>query len=238
MENKDISQIALEKIKESGIKPISKNVFNLKRVIFWSLVGFSVLVGAVSFSITCSILFSNDWYLYNKLGFGYIFKSLPYFWLICMLLFTLLGEFYYRKTLFGYRHRIVIIVGTYIILTTIFGIFLHLFKVGEVVEQTIFENVSVYRGIMFNRSEVWLNPEEGLLSGKIIGISGNVIKIIDLDNNVWSINTDDAFIRKNAKVEIGEIIKIIGDQDGTVFTAEEIRPWIGNRLNHNCCTVR
>ncbi len=238
-ENKDISQIALERIKDSGIKPISKNVFNLKKVLFWSLVGFAVLVGAVSFSITLSILFNNDWYLYNKFGFGFILKSLPYFWVGCLLLFTILGEFYYRKTLLGYRHRMITIVGIYIILTVIFGSILHLFGVGEVIEQSISNNVPIYNVLTFDRNGFWLQPDEGLLFGKIINKEGNIIKIVDTNSVIWNIDIGSAVIYKQTPIEIGGIIKIIGDKkdNKTVFNAEEIYP-AGNGINEDCCIVR
>jgi hypothetical protein len=238
MENKNISQIALEKIKESGIKPISKNVFNLRKVLFWSFVGFAVLVGTVSFAITLSILFSNDWYLYNKFGFGFILKSLPYFWLVCLLLFTLLGEFYYRKTLLGHRHRVMTIIGIYIILTVILGSILHLFGLGEIIEKSLSRNVPVYHIVVFDRNGFWSQPDEGLLYGKLIEVNGNAIKLVDSNNTVWNINIDSALIDKKVKIEVGEIIKIVGDQDDdTIFNADEIHP-IGNSVNRDCCTVR
>ena len=80
----------------------------------------------------------------------------------------------------------------------------------------------------------------GLLSGKIIEVNGNQIKIIDLNNNVWVINTNNASITKQAEIEIGKVIKIMGDNDNDndgVFSADEIRPWVGI-LNHSCCVVR
>jgi len=236
-ENKDISQIALERIKESGIKPISKNVFNLKRVLFWSLVGFSVVIGVISFSSTLSILFHNDWYLYNKLGFGFIFKSLPYFWFIFLVIFAGLGEFYYRKTLFGYRHRMILIVGVYVSVTIFFGFILHLVGMGERIEQSLFENVPMYHFVVFDRDEFWSNPKEGFISGRIISTAGDSITIVDLNSNIWIIKTSNVFIRGRVKIEKGEAIKIIGDIDNNIFIAEEIRPWVG-RSNENCCIAR
>lgn len=224
-ENKDISQIVLQRIKDSGIKPISKNVFNLKSVLFWSLIGISLVIGAISFSVTLSILFSNDWYLYNKLGFSFILKTLPYFWVVCLLLFTILGELYYRKTLLGYRHRVTTIVGMYIVLTVISGSVLNIIGVGEVIEQSLFENVPVYHVIMFDRNEIWSHPEQGLLSAKIIDIGDKVIKAIDSNNVIWNINIDNISVEAKTQFKIGEIIKIVGDQDGDVdgtFNAYEI----------------
>ena len=239
-ENKDISQIALEKIKESGIKPISKKIFSVKRVLFWSLVGFAILVGVVSFSITLSLLFNNDWYLYNKFGFGFILKSLPYFWFICLVLFSILGEFYYRKTLFGYRHRMITVVGIYVIITVSLGTILHLLGIGEIIEQSISDNVPVYKVIMFDKNEFWSHPDRGLLSGRIIEVKDNKIKIIDFNNNIWIIDAHNATVLEQAKLEMGKIIEIVGDNDNDddgIFKADEIRPWFGV-VNQNCCTLR
>lgn len=225
MENKDISQIALERIKESGIKPISKKVFSFKRVLFWSLVGFSVVIGVVSFSVTLSILFNNDWYLYNKLGFNFIFKTLPYFWVACLLLVATLGKFYYRKTLLGYRQRTTTVIGAYIILTVVFGSVLYECGVGEVVEQSLTKNVPIYNNIIFDRNDFWSHPEEGLLSGKIIEVGDKVIKVVDFNGIVWVININNTFLDKKNKFEVGQIIKIVGDKDNdidNIFTAYEI----------------
>jgi len=232
MENKTISQIALEKIKESGIKPISKNIFSIKRVLFWSLVGFSLIVGAVSFSVILSLLFNNDWDLYNKFGFSFIFKTLPYFWFISMLFLAVLGEIYYRKTLLGYRHRTVMIVLIYMAITVIFGSALYFTGIGDIVDESLSENVPVYHGIMFDKNEFWSHPESGLISGQITSIDGNNINIMDFNNNVWFINMDNAVVMGKTQIKEGEFVKIVGDaDDNNIFNATQIRPWIGNKLN-------
>lgn len=220
-ENKDISQIALERIKESGMKPLSKNVINLKRVFFWALVGFAVLVGSVAFSITLSLLFNNDWYLYNKLGFSFIFKSLPYFWVVCLLVFTVLGKLYYQKTLLGYRHTTAAIVGVYVVLTFSFGLVLYLLGDGESVEQSLFENVPFYRIVIFDRNDLWSHPEQGLISGRVIEVNGSVIKIMDLNNVVRVVNIGNVPLNNQAKIRIGGRIKIMGDNDD-IFSANQI----------------
>ena len=225
MENKDISQIVLQKIKESGIKPISKNVFNLKKVLFWSLVGFSIIIGAVSFSVILSMLFNNEWYLFGKLGLSFIFRTMPYFWFVFLAIFTILGDFYYRKTFLGYRHRTITIVGVYIFITMISGSVLYVLGTGKVIEESLSQNVPVYRVFVFDRDGFWVNPSEGFLSGKIIEINNNLIKVIDINKNVWVVNLENSLIDTKAKIKIGENIKIIGDiDDSNNFSAEQIHP--------------
>ena len=225
MENKDIRQIVLQKIKESGIKPISKNVFNLKKVLFWSLVGFSIIIGAVSFSVILSMLFNNEWYLFGKLGLSFIFRTMPYFWFVFLAIFTILGDFYYRKTFLGYRHRTITIVGVYIFITMISGSVLYVLGTGKVIEESLSQNVPVYRVFVFDRDGFWVNPSEGFLSGKIIEINNNLIKVIDINKNVWVVNLENSLIDTKAKIKIGENIKIIGDiDDSNNFSAEQIHP--------------
>ncbi len=234
MENKDISQIALEKIRKSGLKPISKNVFNIKRVIFWSLVGTSIIVGALSFSVILLVLFNNEWYLYDRLGFNFIFKSLPYFWFVFLAIFTIMGDFYYRRTLLGYRHRTITIVGVYVVFTIILGSVLHVVGIGNIIEESLSKNIPVYRGFMFDKSEIWSHPEKGLLSGEITDVEGDIIKVLDLNGDIWILNVGGSFVGKKVNLRQGETIKIIGDIDeDNIFTVEQVRPWIGNGNKNN-----
>ena len=226
MENKNISQIALERIREEGIKPISRNVFNIKRVLFWSVVGSSFIVGAFTFSLVISALLNNDWDLYNKFGFNFILRTLPYFWLISLAVFTILGELYYRKTLLGHRRGFIVIIGIYLVSTTVFGSIFYLVGVGNFVEESLENRAPIYRNIMLNRHEVWSHPEEGLLSGIIIRVVDNEIEVVDLNGFIWLVGTKDSFVRGRTEIEIGERIKITGNVvNNNIFHADEIRPW-------------
>lgn len=228
MENKNISQIALERIREENIKPISRNVFSIKRVLFWVVVAASFIVGAFAFSLTIFALVNNDWDLYSKFGLSFVMRTLPYFWLVSLVIFTILGEHYYRKTLLGHRRGFVLIAGIYLVSTTFFGSIFYLIGVGESVEKSLVDVDPIYRNIIFNRQEIWSHPEEGLLSGKIILIGDSEIEIIDSHGTVWIINKEDSSFKDKVLINIGERIKIMGDKlEGNLFRAEEIRPWLG-----------
>lgn len=216
-----ISEKALEKIKESGIKPISKKVFNIKKVTFWTLVVLSIFIGSASFAIILSILVNNDWQLYHQFGLGFIFNTLPYFWLICLAIFAVLAEYYYRKTLFGYKHTIISIVGLYITITIASGGIFQLIGIGNRMEYYLFSNVSVYHNLRVNNSKFWDNPEEGLLSGRIIEIDDNIVRVVDRNNKIWLIDVPDDAI---SLIEIGQVIKIVGNRtELDSFKADYIR---------------
>lgn len=233
MENKNISQIAMDRIKENRIVPISRSIFSIKRVLFWVVVATSFIVGAFIFSFVLYALFNNDWYLYDKLGLSLVFRTLPYFWILSLAVFTILGEFYYRKTLLGHRRGLVVIVSIYLISTTLFGSVFYVVGFGDIIERSLSDTSPLYRNIILNHREVWTHPEEGLLSGEIIFINDNEIQIVDMDGYLWIINREGALIRGNIEVGIGNKIKIIGSKmDGNLFKAEEIRPWFGMGMNN------
>jgi len=226
MENKNISQIALERIKYEGIKPISRNVFSIKRVLFWSLVAISFIVGAFVFSISLSTLFNNDWYLYNRFGLNFIFKTLPYFWIISLAVFTILGEFYYRKTLLGHRKGIIVIVGIYLISTTLFGTIFYIIGLGSTIEEKLENNITSYRGVILNRYEIWSHPESGLLSGVITKVGENEIEIVDMDGYVWIVKMEALTVKGKMNILENDRVKIIGKiVNDNVFQAEDIRLW-------------
>lgn len=230
MENKNISQIVLEKIQMEGLKPISRSVFSVRRVLFWSIVVISLIIGAFIFSLFLSGIFNNDWDLYRKFGFGFIFRSLPYFWFISLCLFVILGDYYYRKTLHGYRHTLIVVVGVYMASSIIFGSIFYIFKVSDLLERPLDGMPPPYRNMILNRHEVWSHPEEGLMSGRIIRIGENELGIMDSNGFVWIVNTEDALMQRKVEIEIGERLKIMGDRiDDNNFHAKELRPWMRMR---------
>lgn len=232
MENKNISQIALERIKGEGIKPISRKIFSIKRVLFWLAVALSLVVTALAFSLILSALFNNDWDLYNKLGFNFILKTLPYFWFLSLIIFIILGEYYYRKTLLGHRRNLFMVLGIYILYTVVFGEIFYLVGIGSFIEKSLLDNAPSYSNFVLNRHEVWLHPEEGLLSGTIVLVGDNEVELIDINGSVWIVNTERAFSYGNVNVEVDEKVKILGDKvEDNIFDAEEIRPWVGTGLN-------
>ncbi len=227
MENKNISQIAFERIKGEGIKPISRKVFSVKRVLFWVVVISSLIVGAFTFSLILSALFNNDWDLYNRFGFNFILKTLPYFWFVSLIIFTILGEYYYRKTLLGHRRQFIVIMGVYMVSSIAFGTVFYLVGVGSSIEQSLFERAPNYSNYILNRHGVWSHPEEGLLSGVIISIGENQIKVLDPNNFIWTVNLNNTVIHGSFDMGVGERINMIGDKvDIDIFNAEEIRPWM------------
>lgn len=231
---KDLSQIAIETIKKTGMKPAPKIKFYFGKILFWSLVGIAILVGSLSFAIIIFLLINNDWHLYNKFGTGFILKTLPYFWLIFLAIFIFLGEYYYKKTTFGYRRRFLTIITAYIIITVLFGSMIYMSGLGESLENRLYKNIPLYRSMMFNQKNIWSQPQKGLLSGTILSNDVHYVEIIDFNSKKWNVNIDNAIIHNKVELSPNQIIKIIGtNQNNNWFYANEIRPWMNKRRAEN-----
>ena len=226
MENKNISQIVLERIKGEGIKPMSRNIFYLKRILFWLAVVVSLIIGAFAFSLVLSGLFNNDWDLYDKFGFNFVLRTLPYFWFISFVLFTFLGEFYYRKTLLGHRRGFIFVIGVYIASSVLFGSIFYMIGIGDFLEQDFMEIAPIYRNIILNRSEIWTHPEDGLLSGRVIQVGDNEIELLDSNGAIWTVDVNSVLNENQVELKVNDKIKITGDiMDDNFFIADEIRAW-------------
>jgi hypothetical protein len=230
MIKKDISQITVETIKQTGMKPAPKAMFTFSKTIFWLLVGITIAVGSLSFAVILFLLINNDWSLYGRLGPGFILKTLPYFWFVFLALFIFLGEYYYKKTTFGYRYRFLTIITAYALVTVLLGSVLYASGFGGSIEEKLHTNIPAYRSVTFNQQNIWSQPEKGLLSGTILSVGSSTIEIVDFNNTKWSVEIHNTLIRDRVELYQNETIKIIGTSKGDgLFSANEIRPWRGNQ---------
>ena len=79
---------------------------------------------------------------------------------------------------------------------------------------------------MQNDENVWSNPEQGLLGGKIIEIDGNTLRIEDFVGQIWQVDIEGAKVPFHVEIEVGEKYKFVGQKiDNISFTALGIRPW-------------
>ena len=231
----DISKNILKKIKEEKIQPYSKKHFFLKKSFVWTLFGLSILLGIVSSSVTLFQLKHTDWDLYDRLNYSlleFLAITIPYFWLIFLMIFIGTAYAYFRRTEKGYRYHTVLIIAASVIVSIVGGIGVYQTGFSEKLEAVFQENIPVYRIINRGRHRMWMSPEQGFLAGEINKIiSVQEIELIDLHGNNWVIDISNTLWRGRLRPEVGLEIKLIGkikvkDQ----FIATEIRPLQGRRV--------
>ncbi|MDD3006494.1 MAG: hypothetical protein PHX30_02850 [Candidatus Pacebacteria bacterium] len=227
---KDFSKEILEKIKKEQIKPRSKRYFMLKNSVVWFVFAMSIILGALSFSVILHFWEINDWDAYYRVNdnfLAFIFLTMPYFWLMCFLLFVGVAYLYLKHTREGYRLEFAKVVIWNLVLSFVFGSALYSVGVGRQVENELVKRAPLYNDFRKNQQNVWLRPEQGVIIGKVIEIAenGDFLELNDPRQVVWTVNVSDTEYFQGFVIQKGFSIKVFGEEGGNhYFIAREIRP--------------
>ena len=230
---KNISEEVFKKLKEENIKPRPYWHFVMKNYFIWMLFVISIILGSLAFSMILFMIRQLDWDIYRYLGESFLktfFISLPYLWVLFLLLFVGVAYYNFLHTKRGYRFRFISIFLISLTLSTLFGTGLYYNGFSEKIENVFFEKIPYYSKMVYTCEKQWMQPRKGLLAGiiKEIELSKNSIKLMDLNDQHWQIDTSKTIWRGKLQPLNGLQIKVIGKMvDNTHFQALEVRPWQG-----------
>jgi len=219
----------MEQIEKKEVIPKPRWEFLLKNYSMWAVGGIALLLGAVATSSALFVLRNGDWFLLQRLSgslLGHSVSVIPFLWIVLLIIFILLAMYQMKHTQRGYRYSFAIIVGN-VIASILLGIVMYVFGLGYVADTFVGRVLPLYSPFEERREQMWTQPENGLLSGTVLGTSSDsMYEMQDFLGKVWSISTDkidsvDIFILNQAD-EVG----IIGNKIGTsTFEACAVRPW-------------
>ena len=230
------SQKLLEKIQSKKIPQRSRWQFTVKNIFFWTLFAFSIIIGGLSFSVILFAFSQADFDLLSQITDSRIellLGLLPFFWILSCVAFLLISIFGIRHTKTGYRYSPLLVFGSSIVLSIVLGTILFFSGGAERMERIFSETVPAYRSLQERKISRWSLPENGFLSGKIIGKEENLI-IEDWSGKKWEIDLKNAIIKGRLSLEKDEEIKIIGKMsESDIFIATQIGPWerMGKKQN-------
>ncbi|MFH1427473.1 MAG: hypothetical protein ABIG60_03005 [Patescibacteria group bacterium] len=235
MNNKDLSQIVLNKIKEKKINPKPKWEFILKNYTFWGVFVMSIIIGSLASSVLIHMMINNDWDLLREFSnnrLEFIFLTLPYIWFIILVLFITLAYYNFKHIKSGYRYKFEIIILASIIISILCGSLFYIIGFGQAIEYTFRENVPTYNMLMSPRDRVWLNPDKGLLIGKVINIeSEENFNLEDLNLKIWQIMAEEAALGCHLELKLGYRVKVIGEKvNESQFRALIVRPFLSEPM--------
>ncbi len=231
--SKDLGAKVLEKIKEKKLRPKPKWEFLLKNYIIWGFSFLSLIIGSLASSVIFYMLIKNDWDFYMDISSSmprFIFATLPYFWILFLLIFVVVINYNLKHTKKGYRYKLHYIVVGSVVFSIILGGLFYNIGVGQAIDDKLSEKVPLYTKYLNRRVQMWTNPERGLLSGIIISINSDKNFIIkDFKERIWNITADGAYIAPMIKVEEGKKINMFGKMqegidDELSFAAKKILP--------------
>jgi len=228
---KNISNDVLKKIKDNNIKPKPRWYFITKNYFVWLIFGISIILGSFAFSMVLFIIKQLDWDIYHYIGESFlktVFISLPYLWLIFLILFIGVAYYNFIHTKRGYRFKFISILLISLIISVTLGTVLYSNGLSENLGNIFFEKIPYYNRLVYTCEKQWMRPERGLLAGTIIeiGLPENSFILRDLENNRWKIEAGKAIWKGKISPATGLKIKLIGKLiNDNNFKVMEIRPW-------------
>ncbi|MFA6391525.1 MAG: hypothetical protein WCW66_02050 [Patescibacteria group bacterium] len=227
----DTSKQVLAKIEQEKITPKPKWQFRLEQVGLWFLAVISVLIGSNAFAVIIFVMVNNDWEvleLMERNPVAHTLSTIPYLWIVVLVLFVLLAYYNTRHTNKGYRYSTYGIVIGSVLASLLVGTILYSVGFAPGVDRMM-RRMPGANMLMHNREEIWNHPEKGFIAGEIIGVESGTteFEIVDLNDDEWFVNANNAIIFPSVVIQEGELIRIIGQADGQqyVFEAVRIMPW-------------
>lgn len=219
----------MNQITSEVIQPKPRYNFIIKESIIWMLCLLTLVIGALATSVIIFLIQNNDWDVYENLSDNlteFTVLTLPYLWIIILIFLVGLINTGIKNTQKGYRFNPAILLSITIILSTILGSILFYQGMGYKIDRIINENAPSINRYMNNHTRTWSRPHAGFLAGQIHNVSNNFkFTIIDLNKKNWSIMINNDYARNPHKLNVGERIRLIGEQqdDGT-FIAWKLMP--------------
>lgn len=216
----------LEKIKKEQIKPKPKWYFILMHILLWTSVVISIFLGAMATAIILRHSLSADWTLMNRLAGGNVkafIMILPYFWFAFIALILFLASKLFCHTKKGYRIKPWIVTTGSIMISIVFGIVFYISHLDEPFEGRLRQHLPYYEQRQENIKQRLVNPEKGVLAGKIIQITPQTkLIIIDFKKMEWEVDIRHA---NHGPLKEQMHVGMIGQPVGNfVFKAHIIKP--------------
>lgn len=227
MSTKDLGKKVLDTIKKEKIKPKPRWEFLLKDYFVWSLFLVSVFIGSISVSVIIFIIEHENLFRFGPENpIKDIMTTIPYFWLLTLLLFIFLAYLNFKHTKTGYRFNILKVFLLSVVVSLLLGSLLYFLGISEKVEERTYDRLPLYRNMMDKRGAKMFSPEDGHLGGVIVRIEANRIELVSFGGKIWSVNLENINPEKKMFLELNSRIRFLGKIVGeNEFEASDIMPW-------------
>ena len=227
MEDKKFIDNILQQIKDKNILPKAKWRFLLKNYLIWLLGILSLIFGAISTSLIFYMLRGSSHPMGARFpeSFEAVFCLIPFFWIICLVVFAFSVYYYIKHTKNGYRYSTKIVISLTILFSLFLGVLFNIFGLDRRIDDTLGRRAPFYDQVINPQINYWSNPEDGRLTGLVIDKqSESSYYLADREGEIWTILL---FSKKDkGQVEIGRPIRALGQlNEDNVFEIKEIIPF-------------
>lgn len=226
--NKDIRSHILSEIKENNITPLPRWRFVLLDSLHWLLALVVLAIGSISIATILSIIIHSDWDIATRLyrsRIGFFLHIAPYLWILLTILFLWLAEYLVRRSHGGYRYALWQLLGGVLLFSMIGGSLLYYVGIGTKVDNHFGERSELYNRFAHPRAQQLHRPEDGVLAGKVLTMSGSIWTLQDKDGETWTLDLSSSTIRGAQFIQQNKPIRVLGElQNEQSFLVEEIMP--------------
>ena len=194
---------------------------------FFVFIFFTISSGALSLITYLSI--NNEWDIAKHYSNSYIdfaIHTFPFFLLLIIIPGILITITTFKFTHLGKSLSIYRAIITISFPFIFFSLLFFYTGISKTINSSL-SPYSFYELLIVNRNEIWQNPDFGLLSGEIGAITDlDNFLLIDFNNKIWTIKSNNSKIDNKEIIRPGNKIKILGRKnDDQTFETKEIRPY-------------
>jgi hypothetical protein len=230
MSKENISQKVLTQIKKEKIEPKSKFNLATRDYLIWLMLFLFLIIGSLATSVVIYMIENGDWDLSKQMDksfLGFVFATLPYFWLVILFFFVLILYYAFKYTQGGYKYHAYSVIITTILLSIILGLLFYNIGLAQVIDNSFAEKVPFYNKFLNNKQKFLTQPQQGILAGKVVEIINNEKFVLyDMYGNNWIIISENKIERFDL-LKPGLLLVLVGEEaEKGVFKAKEIKPLI------------
>lgn len=228
---KEFQEKILETLQEQDVTPKARWTFLVKEKMMWGSALIVIIFGSLAAATSIAIISMHDLDIAERLEHtkvGWILLSLPYAWFIILAGFILLAEYNIRHTKQGYRYSLPKLTAAVVGLSIIGGVGLYTLGLGHTIDTAMDRHIPAYAQFGNRRELFLLDPDHGVLAGRVISQHEDTWEIRDMKKDIWILDISESTIIGEQYISIGIPIRVTGKMiepsQRYHFIAEEVIP--------------
>jgi hypothetical protein len=230
MNDKNVSQNVLQKIRDERIAPKPRWEFLLKDSAVWTAGIASLVIGGLATSVMIHTIRYDSWDALGRSGdtlLETVLFALPAFWILALAAFVAVAHYNFKHTKHGYRHRIPTIVLASVAVSAVLGIVFYDAGAGRAIDRALSDRVPPPMLFIMNpRARLWMRPDKGMIAGTVIEISdSSSLRLLDFREHVWLVHASGTTPEQIVEIQPASRIRCLGRRiNPDVFEAVHIMP--------------
>ena len=210
-------------IEKKRITPIPRWRFVLKQITLWILVATLAVIVSLAGSVALYISLNHDFSISHDYTITLlheypllisILMSMPYTWIVLIILFSLLVFTVVSRSKKGYSYGIIRIITGLLIATIPLTTVFYASGIGRSAHWYMSEHYSDYYHLVNGNEQDWSHPDKGRLGGRVIRYDEKerILILKSFDNELWRIDVKNARIDSDTLLLPGNYVKVKGVQ--------------------------